>query len=1089
MKVDKILKIDGTLLNQVQLENYLQKIASNHNLVNNSKKETYPIPHLIESYEVIKTVYNLLNEHLKIGISIHPAGEWLLDNFYIIEETVKQIQKELTLKKYVNFLGIGNGKYKGGISIHPAGEWLLDNFYIIEETVKQIQKELTLKKYVNFLGIGNGKYKGYARIYVLASEIVAYTDNKIERRDLEDYLKSYQSKKTLSMEEIWNIGVFLQIAIIENIREISEKIYNSQIQKYKAENIVERLIENKSKSEQNFTNFNNKLNKIDVIKDMKYPFIEYMSYILRRYGKKGYSYLKALEETVEMTGTTIQEVTKKEHFDIAVTKVLIGNSITSIRNIQRINFLEIFEQINGVEEILKQDPADVYSKMDNNTKECYRNKIKEISKKTKISEIYIEQINGVEEILKQDPADVYSKMDNNTKECYRNKIKEISKKTKISEIYIAKKILEIAKNKKEGSKQYHIGYYLIGEGIDELYEKLNFKKKKLSKNLKAKLFAIVNIVLTLLISVSISAILNVNIQKLSIFIIGIVIFLLPSSEIATQIIQYILNKIVKPKMIPKIDFTKGIDIENSCMVIIPTILKSREKVKELSRKLEVYYIANKSENIYFTLLGDCTEEDTQDKDFDEEIIKEGIEQCKRLNKKYSKENDFPIFNFIYRKREWNEKEGKYLGWERKRGMITQFNEYILGNEVNKFKANTIENNKDILPQIKYIITLDADTDLILNSAFELVGAMAHILNKPIIDEEKNIVTEGHALIQPRIGINLDVSYKTIFTKLFAGDGGIDSYTNAISDLYQDDFNEGIFTGKGIYDLQTFSRVLKNAGGIDSYTNAISDLYQDNFNEGIFTGKGIYDLKIFSKVLKNAIPENTVLSHDLLEGSYLRCGLATDILLMDGYPTKYNSFMNRLSRWIRGDWQIIKWITSKVSNKENKIIKNPLNFLSKYKIFDNLRRSLLDISILFACFISIVIAAIYKVEIYPIITIMISIGIFPYLLEILNRLIMKKEGEQKQKTFEPKITGYKGIILRSIVTISCLPYKAYMSLKAIIKTIYRVTMSHKNLLEWLTSEEADKQSKDDYFSYYKQMWINMWIGILCLFYIYSNRCNI
>lgn len=956
MKIDKILKIDGTLLNKVQLENYLQKIASNHNLVNNSKKETYPIPHLIESYEVIKTVYNLLNEHLKIGISIHPAGEWLLDNFYIIEETVKQIQKELTLKKYVNFLGIGNGKYKG-----------------------------------------------YARIYVLASEIVAYTDNKIERRDLEDYLKSYQSKKTLSMEEIWNIGVFLQISIIENIREISEKIYNSQIQKYKAENIAERLIENKSKAEQNFTNFNNKISKIDVIKDMKYPFIEYMSYILRRYGKKGYSYLKALEETVEMTGTTIQEVTKKEHFDIAVTKVLIGNSITSIRNIQRINFLEIFEQINGVEEILKQDPADVYIKMDNNTKECYR-----------------------------------------------NKIKEISKKTKISEIYIAKKILEIAKNKKEDSKQYHIGYYLIGKGIDELYEKLNLKKKKVSKKLRAKLFVLVNILLTLLISISISAILNINIQKLSIFIIGIFIFLIPSSEISTQIIQYILNKIVKPKMIPKIDFTKGIDIENSCMVIIPTILKSKEKVKELSKKLEVYYIANKSENIYFTLLGDCTEEDMQDKEFDEEIIKEGIEQCKRLNKKYSKENDFPIFNFIYRKREWNEKEGKYLGWERKRGMITQFNEYILGNEVNKFKANTIENNKDILPQIKYIITLDADTDLILNSAFELVGAMAHILNKPIIDEEKNIVTEGHALIQPRIGINLDVSYKTIFTKLFAGDGGI-----------------------------------------DSYTNAISDLYQDNFNEGIFTGKGIYDLKTFSKVLKNAIPENTVLSHDLLEGSYLRCGLATDILLMDGYPTKYNSFMNRLSRWIRGDWQIIKWITSKVSNKENEIIKNPLNFLSKYKIFDNLRRSLLDISILFACFISIVIAAIYKVEIYPIITIMILIGIFPYLLEILNRLIMKKEGEQKQKTFEPKITGYKGIILRSIVTISCLPYKAYISLKSIIKTIYRLTITNKNLLEWLTSEEAEKQAKDDCFSYYKQMWINILMGIIAIGFslIRSNTIGI
>ena len=340
MKTNKILKIDGTLLDKKQLESHLQKIATNHNLINKPSKDTYPIPQLLDNYETIKIVYNLLNEHVKLGISTHPAGEWLLDNFYIIEETVKQIQKELTLKKYMNFLGIANGKYKG-----------------------------------------------FARIYVLAGEIVAYTDNKIEKEDLEDYLASYQTKKTLSMEEIWNIGLFLQIAIIENIREICEKIYSSQIQKIKAENIVHRLIEgDKNNKENNIYNMKNI--KKDILNDVKYPFIEYMSYILKRYGKKGYSYLRVLDEIIEMTGTTVQEVIKKEHFDIAVKKVSIGNSITSIKTIQRINFLEIFEKINGVEEILKQDPANVYSKMDNNTKDYYRNKIKELSKKTKISDIY-----------------------------------------------------------------------------------------------------------------------------------------------------------------------------------------------------------------------------------------------------------------------------------------------------------------------------------------------------------------------------------------------------------------------------------------------------------------------------------------------------------------------------------------------------------------------------------------------------------------------------------------------------------------------------------------------------------------------------
>lgn len=408
MKINKVLKIDGTLLDKNQLENHLQKIASNHNLTNQSQKDTYPVPQMLENYRVIEQVYNLLNEHLKLGISIHPAGEWLLDNLYIIEETVKQIEKELTLKKYTNFVGIGNGPYKG-----------------------------------------------FARIYVLASEMVAYTDNKIGRKDLEGYLASYQTKKTLSMEEIWNIGMFLQIAIIENIREICEKIYSCQIQKYKAENIVERLVENKGKAEQNFKANQVKRLERDVFKDMKYPFIEYMSYILKRYGKKGYSYLKALEEAVEMSGSTVSEVIKKEHFDIAVRKVSIGNSITSIKKIQRINFLEIFEKINGVEEILRQDPSEVYEKMDDKTKEYYR-----------------------------------------------TRIKEISKKTKISEIYIARKALELAKQSNNRRKQAHIGYYLIDKGMNELYEVLQYKNsRQMSSKDKTKAYVLGISILSILLSI------------------------------------------------------------------------------------------------------------------------------------------------------------------------------------------------------------------------------------------------------------------------------------------------------------------------------------------------------------------------------------------------------------------------------------------------------------------------------------------------------------------------------------------------------------------------------------------------------------
>ena len=952
MKKNKILKIDGTALDKKQLEQHLEKIASSHNLVGKSQKNTYPVPHLIESFKVIQDVYNLLNEHLKIGINIHPAGEWLLDNLYVIEECVKQIEKELTLKKYTSFLGIANGKYQG-----------------------------------------------FARIYVLASEIVGFTDNRIDKKDLESYLASYQTKKTLSMEEIWNIGIFLEIAIIENIREVCEKIYISQMEKYKAENIVERLVENKTKQEQVFKNNTFKKVEKNVLNDMQYSFVEYMSYILKRYGKKGYSYLKALEETVELTGTTVSEIIKKEHFDIAVRKVSMGNSITSIKKIQRINFLEIFENINGVEELLKQDPSSVYEKMDNKTKEYYR-----------------------------------------------NKIKEISKKTKISEIYITRKLLEIA-SKKEGKKR-HIGYYLIDDGIDELYKSLKYKKRKsVSSNEKTKIYITLMFVFSLVISFGLANCIYKAINNITILIVSWILFFIPASEIVNQIISYILSKVVKPKLIPKMDFTKGINKENSTMVVIPTIINSKEKVGSLIKKLEVYYLANKSENLYFCLLGDCSESDKEEEKFDLEVIEEGKKQVKILNKKYESSSKIPIFNFIYRKREWNEKECSYLGWERKRGMLLQFNEYLLGNLENPFRENTIEeykilfsgteeknrNNEKIkeemeneLRNIKYIITLDADTELILDSAFGLVGAMAHILNRPEIDEKTNIVKSGYGIMQPRVGINLDVSNYNLFTKIFAG-----------------------------------------SGGIDSYTNAISDLYQDNFKEGIFTGKGIYDLKTYSKVLKDRIPENTVLSHDLLEGCYLRCGLVSDIMLMDGYPTKYNSFMNRLSRWIRGDIQISSWL----SKKKN------LNLLSRYKIIDNIRRSLLEISIMFSLIFIGAIGVIYNKNVLGLIIGMLSISIIPFILEFINYLIFKKKGEEKQKTFTPKISGIKGSFIRGILTLGCIPYKAYISLKSILTSIYRMNISHKHLLEWMTSEEAEKQAKGDLFSYIKQMMINIILGIV------------
>lgn len=669
----------GTVLDKEQLEKYLEKLASDHILQKNSDKDTYPIPKVKENFSVIEEVYHLLNEHIKLGIPIHPAGEWLLDNFYIIDETVKTIIKEMPLKKYTKFLGVANG---------------LD--------------------------------KGFARIYVLAYEIINFTDNRVDYKNVSSLLCSYQKKKSLSMEEIWNIGIFMQIALIQSIRDICEKIYFSQMQKYRVENILERLVE--KRTELKYKNLSEYRARVKGYGEMKYPFIEYLSYRLKKLGRSAYPFVLALEEQVNKMGSTIEEVVKKEHFDIAIRKVSMANCIASMKELLRMDFLRIFEQSNGVEEILKNDPAKIYSNMDLKTKEYYRNEIKEMAKRTKISEVYI-----------------------------ASKALELSEEAKI-------------KNDNEITKQMHIGYYLIDEGKDKLYEKIQVKNRRIKNSTKINLYIASTWGIATALSILSAIILKHKINSILISMIIAIILWFPLQSIVVQLVQYILRKMVKPKIIPKMNFQSGIPEEYATFVVIPTILKSKEKVKELMRKLEVYYLANKSKNLYFALLGDCSAGPNKEERFDKEVMEEGRKQVEILNKKYSKEevfeeeNSFPKFHFAYRKRNWNGEEECYLGWERKRGLLNQFNEYLLGKIEDPFLVNTIEKR----PNIKYIITLDADTELVLDTGIELIGAMAHILNKPVLNEEKDLVIEGHALMQPRIGITLEAANKNLFTKIFAG---------------------------------------------------------------------------------------------------------------------------------------------------------------------------------------------------------------------------------------------------------------------------------------------------------------------------------
>ena len=934
----KKLNIRGSLLDRGQLAKHIEKTASEHNIKSESKKDTYPIPNLIDDYKFILETYNLLSKHLKLGIKIHSAGEWILDNFYVIEETVKVIQKEISLKKYINMIGLSNESYKG-----------------------------------------------FARCYVLAEEIVAFSDCKIDRELINIVLKSYQKKKILSMEELSSIGIFLKISIISHIRELCEKIYSSQLQKYKAESIVERLVEKKSDS-------NFKFNSLPIVlknneENFKYPFIEYMSYKLKLYGKSAVAYQEILEKEVQKTGFSISEVIQKEHFNIANIKITMGNCITTIKEINRIDFSEVFGNMNASEEILKQDPSGIYSQMDEESKSYYRRLIEKKARKSKISEIYITE-----------------------------KIIELCSRFRYSD-------------RLEEIKKSHIGYYLLKkEGIEELNNILEIRNyKRLTVNQKSRLYISTSVLVPIYFCLVLYMILILRNKEFWISTICSILLYIPISEIFLRIENYFLSKLKSPSIIPKLDFNKGIPNDKATFIVIPTILKSKEKVQEMFEKLEVYFLANKSENLYFALLGDCSEENVKVKDEDYEIMQTGIDVCKKLNEKY-KTDKFNKFHFLYRERIWNNQERSYIGWERKRGLLTTFNRYIKRECDNVFLQNTIENEKENLPAIKYIITLDSDTSLDLNTASKLIGAMSHVLNMPVI--ENNKVIDGYGIMQPRIGMDLLLSQKTYFVELYS-----------------------------------------MKGGIDCYTNAISDIYQDYFEEGIFTGKGIYDVDVYNEILEDEFPENTILSHDLLEGNFLRCGLLTDVMLLDGYPTKYIPYMLRNHRWTRGDWQIIKWL---------KNIR--LNELSKFKIYDNLRRSLLSFFSL-----ALIIVGCFKIlsdEVSNQIFLFLGVVgvIIPYFLDILNYIIFNESNIYgalyAYRKFSKELSLTKISIIRAFLQIIFLPHEVYKNLDSIIKSLYRMKKKCK-LLEWVTAEDGEKKSKNDLNSYYTEMSANFILGLLFL----------
>lgn len=937
--------VNDVLLNHEELMLHATVVAKNHILSKRRKKYNFLFTRLHENYKFILSVYKGLNDYGKNQISLCPASEWLLDNFYIIEEQYKDLK------------------------LNISGEYF---------------KELDI--------IDKGPLKGYPRIFALVLEMISHTDGRIEKNQFIDYIDSYQSIKLLSMAEIWALSSMIKLSIIEKIRYVCEKIQSTQVEWEKVDNLK-------------------KLNpeeiiaiSTDNINQMKTLNSSYIEHLLNTLKKEDFNYediLNCLNNRLTELDTDIEKVINLEHKEQAGLQITMGNCITSLRLVNSLDWEELFEKISMVEKILESDPANIYQQQDFESRDYYRHRIEVLSKKLGIPETKIAR----------------------------------------NAIYCAKKALEDGKELKET----HIGYYIIGNGRNILLSLL--KNPQNSKSLR---HSSLNYVLTMIFLTTLLAFLMIEFtyyhsQKpglLLLLLIGI-LFWIPSSEIVINLSNKLITKLTDPAFLPKLEFNNGIPEECSTVIIVPTLIPNVKRSLELINQLEITYLANNEKNIYFAIVGDLKDSDKQFNDEDKEIIEASIGRIKELNQKYCDTNKEQKFFLFMRERIFMKNEKRWMGYERKRGAIVEFNNLIKGAKSTSY--NVLSGDTTALGSVKYVITLDADTIMPIGTAKKLIGTICHPINRAVYDKKRNIIIDGYGLIQPRIGLNIISANKSIFSRVFAGQGGI-----------------------------------------DSYTNAISDVYQDLFGEGIFTGKGIYDIDAFRSILNTSIPDNTVLSHDLLEGSYLRTGLVTDIELIDSYPEKYNSYMMRLHRWVRGDWQLIRWLFPTVKDINNKRVKNPLSLLSRWKIFDNLRRSLVSSSLMLIFVISILFT---KENMLLWIGFALIVIFLPLITSFFEYAKLKNYTGARQRISGNLIYGIKGVLYETLLMFIFLPYNSYMMLNAIGKTLYRVFISKRNLLEWVTAADVERNIKNDLRSYIKRMLPSLAI-LYCLFALslFINNTN-
>ncbi|HEY8166298.1 MAG TPA: glucoamylase family protein [Gemmatimonadaceae bacterium] len=875
-----------------------------------------------------------------------------------------------------------------GIDISPAGEWLLDNSYIVTEHLREIRTNLPRGYYQELPKLATGTLAEYPRVYDVAIELIAHTEGHLTFENITLFVREYQKITALKMGELWAIPTMLRLGLVENIRRMSLRVSARLDEVESADRWAKRLMDANSASPTALTT------ELSAFIDNHPPFTPtFVARFLQqiRGYQANFTPLIWLEQWIAEDGPSAEEAVTRSNRRIALTQVTVANCITSLRTIARLDWKDFVESQSATEKILRKDRTGDYPKMNFATRDQYRHVVEQISKQTK---------NAEEEVAAEALA--------------------LASADGISGV----------------GRQAHIGYYLVDEGRFELEKKLGYKPlfrewvyRTVQHHSNAIYFG--GIIIGTLAALVLLFEIFEPVGWASLWM--LLLAMIPATEIGITVINQLVTWLMPPRTLPKLEFREdGIPDQCRTAVVVPTLFGSVRAVEEALEHIEVQFLANRDEHIHFAILSDFTDSLTETRERDDEILAAAVTGIERLNQKYARASG-DLFYLFHRRRLWNPKQGVWMGWERKRGKLGQFNRFLRGKAQDAF--STIVGDVTLLRRVNYVITLDSDTVLPRDAAQMLVGTIAHPLNRAEYDPALGRIGRGYGIMQPRVGVSLTSAHASLFAAIHSGHPGVDPYTTAVSDVYQDLFSEGSFTGKGVYEVDAFEQA----------------------TEGRF-------------------PENTLLSHDLIEGAYSRAALATDIEVYDDYPARYLTYTRRKHRWIRGDWQLLGWLRATVPGPEGPT-RNRLSPISRWKILDNLRRSLVEISQLV-----LLLAGWLVLPGSPLLWsgVVLAAIAFPWVFSLVLASLRPPRDQSWGAYYAAVGRDAVVSVQQFVLSVTFLPHQAAVSTDAIARTLVRLFLTKRNLLEWQTASQVERAMAS---GKRREVWRRMWpVTLLALLVI-------